>query len=119
MPQKHLFRSLVELLVQLFLLDLVATPKVEVLNDVDCNDLVEWHSCPENLLNGIPITTWRHLVHLKIVAFEELAHRVPPVIREVELDEVRKLLDQPLLGFLAPRALDYYLIDIEALDLVL
>jgi len=116
-PQQYLFRSLVELLVQLLLLDLVATPKVEVLNDVNCNDLVVWHSFLENPFNGIPITTWRHLMHLKIVAFEELAHRVPPVFREVELDEVRKLLDQPLFGFLAPRALDHDLIDIE--DLVL
>jgi hypothetical protein len=116
-PQQHLFRSLVELLVQLLLLDLVATPKVEVLNDVNCNDLVARHSCLENLLNGSPITTWRHLVHLKILAFEELAHRIPPVIREVELDEVRKLLDQPLLGLLALRALDHDLIDME--DLVL
>jgi hypothetical protein len=50
MPQKHLCGGFLELLVQLLLLDLVATPEVEVLNDVNCNDLVAWHSCPEIVL---------------------------------------------------------------------
>jgi hypothetical protein len=54
-------------------------------------------------------------VHLKIVAFEELAHRVPPVFREVELDELRKLLDQPPLGLLAIFTLDRDLIEKSAL----
>ena len=54
-------------------------------------------------------------MHLKIFASEELAHRVPPVFREVELDELRKLLNQPPLGLLAIFTLDRDLIEKSAL----
>jgi hypothetical protein len=96
MPQEHLFRNLVKFLVKLLLLDLVATPEVNVLNDVDSHDLVARHSCLENLFNRSPCRiTRRHWVHLEIFAFAsfKLAHRVPPVVVEVELYQVRKLLD--------------------------